>query len=91
MDLYKTIRTLHEERERLDRLITSLEQLQADGPAEIRTRHRRGRKGMGAEERRQVSERMRKYWAGRRANPRPSASAAAAAQGSPSGSVEAAE
>ena len=69
MDLYRAIHTLHEERKRLDRLIVSLERLQAQaerskarGPA-----RKRGRKGMSAEERKKVSERMRKYWAARRA------------------------
>lgn len=32
---------------------------------------RRGRKSMGAEERQEVSTRMKKYWAGRRANNKP--------------------
>lgn len=71
MDLYKAIRQLYDERERLDRVITSLEELQkaatvdaAAGPEP--TVRRRGRKTMSAEERREVSERMRQYWANRR-------------------------
>ncbi len=65
MDLYKTIRILHDERNRLDKLIMSLEQLQANKAVEPPA-PRRGRKGMSTEERREVSERMKKYWAGRR-------------------------
>jgi hypothetical protein len=70
MDLLKAIRQLYEERERLDRVIASLEELQKTAvniDQEITgTVKRRGRKGMGEEERREVSERMRQYWARRR-------------------------
>jgi hypothetical protein len=77
MDLYKAIRQLREEMERLDRVIESLEQLEKGGlpkfaapnpPGE--TEKRRGRKAMSAEERRTVSERMRKYWADKRKKPK---------------------
>ena len=69
MDIFKAIRTLHEERKRLDRLIGSLERLQARAQRQKARppARRRGRKGMSAEERKRVSERMRKYWAARRA------------------------
>ncbi|MFB3829759.1 MAG: hypothetical protein ACE15B_23515 [Bryobacteraceae bacterium] len=68
MDLYKTIRQLYEERERLDRVIASLEELQSTGidlnaPLPVK---RRGRKSMNPDERREVSERMKRYWANRR-------------------------
>ncbi len=68
MDLYRTIRTLHEERKRLEKLIESLENLKtsADGRVERNPPNRRGRKGMSADERKNVSERMKKYWADRR-------------------------
>jgi hypothetical protein len=36
------------------------------GAAKVRTRRRGRRRAMSAEERRAVSERMKKYWAGRR-------------------------
>ena len=66
MDLSKTIAELYEEKTRLDRVIASLEQL-GENPATIQiVSHRRGRKYMSPQERRQVSERMRKYWAGRK-------------------------
>jgi hypothetical protein len=68
MDLSKTIAELYQEKTRLDRVIASLEQLgvetfpvPVDGP-------RRGRKFMSPEERHEVSERMRRYWAERRAS-----------------------
>jgi len=70
MDLNKAIRALYEERARLDRVITSLEELQKEAsgagvdlppPAK-----RRGRKAMSQEERREVSRRMKEYWAARK-------------------------
>ena len=68
MDLTETIRQLLLERERLDRVIARLEQLEnpnaGDGTSLVKGR--RGRKSMSQEERREVSERMRHYWASRR-------------------------
>ncbi len=67
MDLSKTIADLYEEKIRLDKVIASLEQLGENAvPVEINA-HRRGRKFMSPEERHEVSERMRRYWAGRKA------------------------
>ena len=70
MDLSSVIQELRQERTRLDQAIESLEALLAAGEIRV-TAHpatgRRGRKkGMSAEEREQVSERMRNYWAKRR-------------------------
>lgn len=64
MDLNKAIRDLHEELEKLNQLIAALEQFQSTGtlPAPAR----RGRRSMDADERKTVSERMKKYWAARR-------------------------
>lgn len=64
MDLRETIRGLRAERERIDEVIAHLEALYQtdDGTTPTHT-HRRGRKFMGAAERREVSERMKKYWA----------------------------
>lgn len=69
MDLYKAIRALYDEKKRLDKLIESLEELHARGSRAERpaARSRRGRKKMSAAERLEVSERMKKYWAARRA------------------------
>ena len=69
MDLYKAIQDLYAEKEKLERVIASLEELQRtagslqDLPKPVK---RRGRKSMASSERKQVSERMRKYWASRR-------------------------
>ncbi len=75
MDLYRTIRTLHEERNRLERLIESLEHLHATGKkrGSVSPQGRRGRKGMSADERQKVSERMKKYWSARRSGQNASA------------------
>jgi hypothetical protein len=66
MDLRKTIAQLYEEKMRLDKVIAALEQLD-EVPFPMPTiSHRRGRKFMSPQERRQVSERMRRYWAERK-------------------------
>ena len=64
MDLQKLLQECYRQREILGRAIAMLEELAKpdSGPP----RSRRGRKSMGEEERRQVSERMKKYWAGRK-------------------------
>jgi hypothetical protein len=69
VDLYKIIQTLHEERERLAKLIEHLERVKISKDASMRRKppRRRGRKAMSAAERRAASERMKKYWAARRA------------------------
>jgi hypothetical protein len=70
MDLYKAIQELYAEKEKLERVIASLEELQrAAGSipsSPPRGGRRRGRKSMGTKERQEVSERMKKYWASRR-------------------------
>ncbi len=69
MDLYKAIQELYAEKEKLERVIASLEELQrtAGGvPVLSKGGKRRGRKSMSSKERREVSERMKKYWASRR-------------------------
>ena len=85
MDLYQTIRTLRNEEKRLEKLIESMERLEASGENELvlrKTPAQRGRKGMTADERRKVSERMKKYWEARRA-------VASSRDRSPSGSASA--
>ena len=66
MDLRRTINDLYDEKAKLDRVIASLEQLneEAQVPQPVA---RRGRKFMNPQERRMVSERMRRYWAMRKA------------------------
>ena len=69
MDLYKAIQELYSEKEKLERVIASLEELQRNAgvvPELPKPAKRRGRKSMNSEERQEVSERMRKYWASRR-------------------------
>ncbi len=69
MDLYRTIQDLYEEKEKLERVIASLEELQrtaALAGAPLPPAKRRGRKSMAPEERREVSERMKRYWESRR-------------------------
>ena len=69
MDLYKAIQDLYAEKEKLERVIASLEELQRTAGSEPvlpKPVKRRGRKSMNSSERQEVSERMRKYWASRR-------------------------
>ena len=69
MDLNKAIQHLYAEKERLERVIASLEELQRSAgaiPVLTQSVKRRGRKFMDPKERQEVSERMKKYWAGRR-------------------------
>ncbi len=74
MDLSAIIRELHAETERLEWVIANLEALeraerdhdaQGDGNQPHIPRGR-GRTSMGSEERQQVSQRMRAYWASKR-------------------------
>ena len=69
MDLYKAIQDLYAEKEKLERVIASLEELQRTAgslPALPSSGKRRGRKSMSAKERQEVSERMKRYWSTRR-------------------------
>ena len=68
IDIYKAIRELHAEKIRLDQVIAALEELQNRGnsPTGPAVGRRRGRKSMKADEREQVSVRMKQYWARRR-------------------------
>jgi hypothetical protein len=69
-DLYKTIQDLYAEKEKLQRVIASLVDLQRGGGGDVplmpKIGKRRGRKSMSDEERQTVSVRMKKYWSGRR-------------------------
>ncbi len=69
MDLHRAIQDLYAEKEKLERVIAALEELQRTAavlPGLPSTGSRRGRKSMNAKERQEVSERMKKYWANRR-------------------------
>jgi hypothetical protein len=69
MELYKALQHLYAEKEKLERVISSLEDLlrvPSASPATAPTLKRKGRKSMDPTERQEVSKRMKKYWAGRR-------------------------
>ncbi len=69
MDLYKAIQELYAEKERLERIIKALEDLQERSamlPELPEPTKRRGRKSMSSKERQQVSRRMKEYWEQRR-------------------------
>ncbi len=71
MDLYKAIQELYAEKEKLERVIASLEELQRTAgavPPIPKGDKRRGRKSMSPKERQEVSARMKRYWEGRRDN-----------------------
>jgi len=64
VDYSAILRELYSQRDKLDRAIEQLEALNAGFPPA--GKGRRGRKSMGAEERKEVSARMKRYWASRR-------------------------
>ena len=67
MDLNQIIRTLYAQKEKLERAIAALEDLERGWlPAWGQTRSPRGRKSMSPAERKEVSARMKRYWAKRR-------------------------
>ncbi len=73
MDLDKAIRELYAEKQRLEDAIATLEALLRSKSHRaalkldaLKPAKRRGRKSMPPDERRAVSERMKKYWAQRR-------------------------
>lgn len=70
MDIWKALQELHAERQRLDKVIATLEALKSDssGASIPKPRSTRGRKSMPAHERRLVSERMKRYWEARRSD-----------------------
>jgi hypothetical protein len=73
MNINKAIRELYEEKQRLDRVISSLEEMQRDAAAEKAAvpEKKRGRKFMDNQARREVSERMKRYWNARRKQEQP--------------------
>jgi hypothetical protein len=70
LDLSKVIQDLYAEKEKLQRVIAALIDLQTaaggDIPLTPESRKRRGRKSMSDEERQTVSARMKNYWSVRR-------------------------
>jgi len=69
MDLYRIIRELVQERDRVQRIIESLEEMKSYGkvPPKPPKQKRRGRKSMDRAARMEVSQRMTRYWAQRKA------------------------
>jgi len=68
MDIQETIQDLYAEKQRLERVIISLEALLGvrEAPASRRPGAKRGRKSMSPSERLEVSARMKNYWDRRR-------------------------
>jgi hypothetical protein len=66
MDLAKTLEELRLQKQILMRAIELLESLRGAVTDVPPPKSRRGRKFMGAEERREVSARMKRYWASKR-------------------------
>ena len=65
MDLPKIIQDLLEDKAKLELVIASLEDLQRNAipVSELPKAKRKGRKPMPPQERQEVSERMKRYWA----------------------------
>lgn len=63
MDLSEILRDCYRRKEALDRTIAAMEEL---ARSVANRGKRRGRHSMGSQERQQVAERMRTYWANRR-------------------------
>jgi len=68
MNIHQAIKDLLTEKERLDRAIAHLEGMQKQRGNSAPPPKRRGRKTMDAQARREVSERMKRYWQARRQN-----------------------
>lgn len=68
MDLNKILRELYAKREQVVQKIAALEEMRGTGGGAMpkQASKHRDRKFMSTEERQQVSERMRRYWASRR-------------------------
>ena len=66
MDLKKTIDFLRGEIGRLERVVASLEELRDGVTGSPYQKKHGGRRIMPDEERQKISERMKRYWAGRR-------------------------
>ena len=64
MDLHKILRELHAERLRIKKIIDTLEELYVRGAKT--PPKKRGRKSMDAKARKEVSQRMKRYWAARK-------------------------
>jgi hypothetical protein len=67
IELGYAIQQLQAQKQRIQRAIALREELHRNqGSSSAAALKRRGRKSMGSEERREMSERMKRYWASRR-------------------------
>lgn len=68
MDVEKILNEMYEDRDKLQRIIDSLEELASTHRQvqQQRVEKRPGRKSMNAAERQEVSARMKRYWQGRK-------------------------
>jgi hypothetical protein len=66
MDLTRILEQFYAERDRVRQAIATLEQFQQERNTTVPAHRKRGRKSMGAEERKVVAERMKIYWAKKR-------------------------
>jgi hypothetical protein len=68
MNLPSILQELYADKQKLERVIRALEELQEASSSHpyLPSGGRRGRKSMGPEERNSVSLRMKRYWANRR-------------------------
>lgn len=73
VDLHAAIQALRDELKRIDLAIATLEGLKQPGvdTSSVRSRRKAGRKKMNAEQRQEVSKRMRSYWVQRREQQQP--------------------
>jgi hypothetical protein len=60
--LHEILAMLRSERDRLDKAIEAPEQLEQEERQSELPKSRAGRKSMGAEERKAISKRMKRYW-----------------------------
>jgi len=65
MDLHRIIDELYKERQRLEKIISTLEELNTK-EAVVSIVKRRGRKFMAPADRKAVSQRMKRYWEARK-------------------------
>jgi hypothetical protein len=66
MDLQRVIDDLRAEVTKIEKVIRALEEMHGSTASPAITRRKPGRHRMGMEERKEVAERMRRYWSRRR-------------------------
>ena len=66
MDLSRILEQFCAERQRVQQAIATLEEFQQERSTAVPAHRKRGRKSMGAEERKVAAQRMKTYWARKR-------------------------